>query len=289
MARRKTSKPNAPSPAGADHRKQNMTKVARVRDLLNDPQVKGQVEQALPRWMDVNRFTRITMTSLQLQPKLLDCEPISLVSAVMQLAQLGLEPDNMLGHAHLVPFRDSSVTPQVMRVQIILGYRGIIRLARNSDEIEAIEARAVFQNDTWSYRYGDRGTRSLSHRPTEKNPGKLRASYAICRFKGGGEVWEVCLPRHIARARGASASAENSGSPWNLHEEEMWRKTAVRRLEPFLPLTAEARRAFAMDAAGEHGEVQFLDLDVGIAAQNDTESGLDALASEAERGRGKSA
>jgi recombination protein RecT len=248
-------------------------KVGKVRDLLN--RAMPQIELALPRWMDGDRFARITMTSLQLTPKLLDCEPVSLISAVMQCAQLGLEPDNVLGHAYLVPFKN--------KVQIIVGYRGIMRLARNSEDVASIEARAVYEKDSFDYKYGDSGRRMLSHVPSEEaNTGALRAAYAICRFKGGGEVWEVVLPRHITKVKRSSASSGRSDSPWRLHEEEMWRKTAVRRLEPFLPLDANARRAFAVDEAGERGASQYLDLDITPDAGADNDDGLDALASASE-------
>jgi len=258
-------------------RTQMQEKVAKVRDLLN--RAKSQIELALPRHMDADRLTRITMTSLQLTPKLLDCEPVSLISAVMQCAQLGLEPDNVLGHAYLVPFKRSGV----QRVQIIVGYRGIMKLARNSEDVDSIEARSVYEEDDFDYKYGDSQRRMLSHVPSEvENPGALRAAYAICRFKGGGEVWEVVLPRHITKVKKSSASSSRGDSPWKLHEEEMWRKTAVRRLEPFLPLGVEAKRAFAMDEAGERGASQYLDLDLDAGEDDDAEGGLDALASASE-------
>jgi len=243
--------------------------------MLTDPKVQEQIRLALPKYMDGDRLTRITMTTLQMNPKLLDCDPVSLVSAVMQCAQLGLEPDSMLGHAYLVPFKN--------KVQIILGYRGIMRLARNSDHVVSIEAREVYSEDTFTYQYGDDGARYLRHTPYEgPDPGKLRASYAIARFKGGGEVWEVVLPRHIKKAKQSARGAGKSDSPWKLHEGEMWRKTAVRRLEPFLPLDPIARQAFAIDEAGERGAVQFLDLDVPEDGEGDEPSDLDALASDSE-------
>lgn len=250
-------------------------KVASVRDLLN--RAKPQIADALPKWMDADRFARVTMTSIQLTPKLLDCDPVSLISAVMQCAQLGLETDNLLGHAYLVPFKG--------KVQIIVGYRGIMRLARNSDQVESIEARAVYDDDKFDFQYGDGKARFLHHVPSEAaKSSKLRAAYAIARFKGGGEVWEVILPRDIAKAKRSSQASSRSDSPWKLHEEQMWRKTAVRRLEPFLPLDATARRAFAVDEAGERGTVQYLDLDVPADADSEHESGLDALASATDGG-----
>jgi len=255
-------------------RNETQGKVRRVRDMLTNPQVQEQIRLALPKYMDGDRLTRITMTTLQMNPKLLDCDPVSLVSAVMQCAQLGLEPDSMLGHAYLVPFKN--------KVQIILGYRGIMRLARNSDHVVAIEAREVYEKDAFTFKYGDGASRFLHHQPSElPDPGKLRAAYAIARFKGGGEVWEIVLPRHIKKAKLSARGAGKSDSPWKAHEGEMWRKTAVRRLEPFLPLDAVARQAFAIDEAGERGGVQFLDLDVP-EEDGDERSDLDVLASESE-------
>ena len=254
-------------------RNETQEKVRRVRDMLTHPNVQAQIKLALPRHMDGDRLTRIAMTTLQMNPKLLDCDATSLISAVMQCAQLGLEPDNMLGHAYLVPFKQ--------KVQIILGYRGIMRLARNSEHVVSIEAREVYTEDAFSFQYGDDKARFLHHKPCESpDAGKLRAAYAIARFKDGGEVWEVVLPRHIKKAKLSARGASKSDSPWRLHEGEMWRKTAVRRLEPFLPLDATGRQAFAMDEAGERGDVQYIDLDV--PEEGEEQSDLDALASDSE-------
>lgn len=259
-------------------RNETQGKIVKVRDMLTHPRVQEQIRLALPKYMDGDRLTRITMTTLQMNPKLLDCSPVSLISAVMQCAQLGMEPDSMLGHAYLVPFKG--------KVQIILGYRGIMRLARNSGDVVAIEAREVYAEDAFSFKYGDDASRYLHHQPSEApDPGKLRAAYAIVRFKNGGEVWEVVLPRHIKKAKQSARGAGKSDSPWKVHEGEMWRKTAVRRLEPFLPLDAVARRAFAIDEAGERGAAQFLDLDMpGEDDSDDGQSDLDALADQSDDG-----
>ena len=70
-------------------------KAATVRSLLEKS--RGQIALALPKHMNADRMLRIAMTSIQRNPALLDCEPISLVGAVIQSSQLGLEPDGVLG------------------------------------------------------------------------------------------------------------------------------------------------------------------------------------------------
>ena len=65
------------------------------------------------------------------------CDVASLVGAIGQCAQMGLEPNTILGHAYLVPFNTkrkdaSGVERWVNSVQVIIGYKGLIDLARRS-------------------------------------------------------------------------------------------------------------------------------------------------------------
>lgn len=262
-------------------RNQTQEKIARIRDLFR--RAEPQIAAALPRQLDSERFLRILMTSVQLTPKLLDAKPVSLLAAAMQAAQLGLEPDPRLGLVYLLPFGET--------VQVLLGYRGIITLARNSDQIATIEARAVYEHDVFEWEYGL--TQRLRHVPSEQqNPGKLRAAYALVRFKGTSEaLFNVVLPRDVEAARKFSRRGAGPDSPWVLHRAAMWAKTAVRRMEPFLPLTAQARYAFALDDQAERGESQVfdagaLDLTAFVDEEEQAEdSTLDALAKSLENGQ----
>lgn len=48
----------------------------------------------------------------------------------------------------------------------------------------------------------------------------------------------------------SSQSANSDYSPWKTHEEEMWRKTAIRAIAALLPLSPELRDAVASDEGG---------------------------------------
>ena len=161
----------------------------------------------------------------------------------MQCAQLGIEPGGALGHAYLLPFenRRSGKT----EVQFILGYKGMIDLARRSGQIVSIEARAVYERDTFSVRFGL--DPDLQHEPAweEDDRGELRAVYAVAKLQGGGVQFEVMGRKEIERIRNESQgykTAERYGkgnSPWHTHFDEMGRKTVLRRLFKYLPVSIE--------------------------------------------------
>src|ERR1700751_4253441 len=66
-----------------------------------------QFQLALPKHITPQRMLRVAMTAIQNTPKLLDCDRHSLYAAIMKAAQLGLEPDGILGQAYLIPFDKS--------------------------------------------------------------------------------------------------------------------------------------------------------------------------------------
>src|SRR5215208_6895207 len=102
-----------------------------VKGLLE--KMKGQLLAALPKHITPDRMARIALTEMRKIPKLAECDPLSFCSAIMACAQLGLEPNAALGNIYLLPFRNNA--KGVMDVQVILGYRGMIELARRSGQI----------------------------------------------------------------------------------------------------------------------------------------------------------
>ena len=64
----------------------------------------GEIAKALPKHFQSERFTRLALTAFRQSPELQKCSPISIIAALMESAQLGLEPNTSLGHAYLIPF-----------------------------------------------------------------------------------------------------------------------------------------------------------------------------------------
>lgn len=205
--------------------------------------LRGVVTKHLP----ADRLVRVALAAWSTNPKLKACDRNSFLLALLRAGQLGLDPSGALGQAYLVPYGN--------KCQLIIGYRGLIALARRSGEIETIEAHVVFQGDRFAYRLGL--SPLLEHEPDRTgSSGRGRddvvAAYAIARFKGGGYQIEVMFQQDIVKIMENTQSRGRSG-PWRDHYPEMARKTAVRRLAKFLPLNAELAAAIEYDDEAEYG------------------------------------
>ena len=225
-------------------------KINTIKGLLD--RYAGEFKKALPKHVTVDRFMRVAFMAVRNNPALLDCTPESLISACMTAAQLGLEPDGILGHAYLVPFKNSRFNRTDAQFQV--GYKGLIALARRSGEVRSIAAHVVCEQDYFDYAYGLE--EKLEHKPAIGERGKPIAAYAVAIFKDGGHAFEVMSEADIEKIRHKSKAGDKDGKPigiWAEHTGEMWRKTVIRRLAKYLPLSVEFQRAAAMDEAIDLG------------------------------------
>lgn len=223
----------------------NRDKVRTIAAAIKE-QKKNYV-QVLPKHMDVERFSRVVIAAVAKTPQLLQCTPESVLTAVAQAASLGLEPTGVLGSAYLVPYRTKVGDAYKTVCQLIIGYRGLIDLARRSGQIESIEAHVVREGDTFEVEYGLNP--KLVHKPNwENTDGELRFVYAVARLKGGAVQYEVMSKAQIDKVRDSSKAGKSG--PWVDHYEEMARKTVVRRLAKYLPLSVEFHDAIAAEEGG---------------------------------------
>jgi recombination protein RecT len=238
------------------------TKAEKPKDLahlLATPGVQAQLKAALPRHMTAERMARIATTEMRKVPKLGQCDPMSFLGAVIQCAQLGLEPGNALGHAYILPFdKREKVGGQWKTVrteaQVIIGYRGMIDLARRSGQIVSIDARAVYEGDKFECLLGLDAR--IEHVPDWQNanradPSKLRFVYAVAKLKDGGVQFDVMSRAEVEGIRARSKSADNG--PWVTDFAAMAVKTVVRRLFKFLPVSIEIQHAVGLDEMAEAG------------------------------------
>lgn len=180
--------------------------------------------------LDAERFTRVALTVIRQNPALQRCRPESLLGALMTSAQLGLEP-GPLGEAYLVPFGD--------QVTFIPGYRGLIKLAWQSGQLRHISAHIVYTNDTFDYALGLEPT--LLHRPARGDRGDAIYAYAVAQLLNGGTEFVVLTIGEVEALRARSRAAQKG--PWVTDWDAMARKTAVRQLIRWLPLSTVVHRA----------------------------------------------
>lgn len=223
---------------------------------------KATLAAVLPRHVSPDRMLKIALGALRTTPKLMGCTVETLMGAVVQCSQLGLEPNTPLGHAYLIPFENRA--KGVTEVQIVLGYKGLIDLARRSGQIVSIAAHEVCKNDHFDYVYGL--DERLEHRPAMGNRGDIIAFYAVAKLVGGGHAFEVMSNEQVLDIRDASQGwktavkfKKTDSTPWGAHYAEMGRKTVLRRLVKYLPVSIELASAGAIDDLGAAGRSQALD------------------------------
>lgn len=209
----------------------------------------GAIAQALPRGMDPDRMGRTALIAVKRNPRLLECDSESFMQSCLEASALGLEVDGVQGHAFLVPYYDKKSGKY--RAQMQVGYKGQLELARRSGQISTIDARVVYEGDAFEYRFGLDPT--VSHVPCGVvDPEKLKAAYAVCKLKDGSVQFDVMLKVEIERIKSRSKTSDSG--PWVTDTAEMWRKTVLRRLSKFLPLSAADQRILAANDMREAGE-----------------------------------
>lgn len=214
-----------------------------------------QIRAALPRHITPERMTRIVMTEVRKNPKLAECDKASFFGAVIQCAQMGLEPGTGLGHAYLLPFSNKGQ----MEVQLIVGYQGMIDLAERSGKV-TIDAHVIYEKDEFEFTLGVEPT--IKHVPYfgSGDRGEVKGAYAVARYADGRFKFRVLSRSDIDAARNASKSGKSNYSPWATHYDEMARKTAIRRLFKMLPKSPESVLASAerIESKAEANESQEL-------------------------------
>jgi recombination protein RecT len=210
------------------------------------------IKKALPAVITPERFTRMALTAINVNPALAECTPKSFMAALMTAAQLGLEPNTPLGQAYLIPFNNnrkdhrSGQWVKVKEVQFQLGYKGLIELAHRSGQFQVIQAHAVYENDRFEYALGL--DPKLVHVPTMENRGRAVAFYAMYKLTNGGFGFEVMSAADVAAHRAKFSQASNKGkSPWDDNFDEMAKKTVLKKTLKYAPISVEFVRDLGQD------------------------------------------
>lgn len=212
-----------------------------------------KIEAVMPKHLSSERLYQLTLSTINHEPKLGQCDIATLLGCVMKCSALGLEPSAVdgLGRAYILPYRNGK--RGTMEATFILGYKGMIDLARRSGQIESIAARAVYEGDVFEYEFGLNETCRHVPQAIERTPDKLTHVYMVCRFKDGGYYMDVMTKAEVDTIR--KRSKAGTSGPWVTDYEAMAKKTVVRRAFPYLPVSIEAQSAAAADetAGGYEG------------------------------------
>lgn len=252
-----TNTSNAITAAAGNTAVTNKKKATTIKDFVK--LYEGEIARALPTVITSERFSRMVLTAITQTPKLAECTPQSFVGSMLTAAQLGLEPNTPLGQAYLIPFRNKGV----MCCQFQLGYKGLIDLVHRSGEVKSIEARVVYENDTFEYQLGLEP--KLLHKPAASDRGNAIWYYAIYHLINGGYAFEVMSKEDVEKHARKYSKSFGAG-PWQTEFDEMAKKTVLKKLLKYAPLKTEFVRGVTADE--KVNTVDFADNEINIIPED---------------------
>jgi len=211
------------------------------------------IKNILPGHVKPERFLRNFAIAINQHPKLLNCDPVAVFNEVSKAAALGLYMDPQLGEAYLITgFSNGRAEPQLR-----LGYRGLIKLARQSGEIKSIYAHEVHEKDVCRITLGDE--KSIYHEPSlmAADRGPIVMYYAVVKYLNGETDFEPMTMAQIHGIRDRSdgwrafKNGKIKSTPWGTDEGEMAKKTVLRRLLKRVPASPELADAIAIEDRAE--------------------------------------
>jgi recombination protein RecT len=207
---------------------------------------KAEIAKVLPRHVTVDRLIGVMSFMIKSNADIANASVNSLIAAVIQTCQLGLEPGS-LGHVYYVPFNNRKPDGTVVKeIQFILGYKGIVELLNNAGKAVLLSTECVYSNDNFRYALGLNSI--LEHQPCYSDRGEFVGVYAIAKNLVANEKVFVYLSKEeVMKVMKSSKASGSKYSPWNTWFEEMAKKTAVRRLCKLLPLSVQEQRKIATD------------------------------------------
>jgi recombination protein RecT len=188
---------------------------------------------------DYNREINFAIQAIRGNDKLQKCDEQSIKNAIVNIALCGATLNPALQQAYLVPRKGKCC--------LDLSYRGLCKIAVESDSVYDIDAVAVFEGDEFYYEMGLNPV--LVHKPqmhSDDKDKKVVAVYAIATLHHNIKKFVVLDKEKIDRARKSS----QYDVVWNAHYDEMAKKTAVKLLYKLLPQTE--RMSTAVSVINEH-------------------------------------
>lgn len=242
-----------------------------VKDLIEIRM--PEIQKVLPSVISPQQFLRLTLNAIQSTPHLMECTMQSFYGAVMQCAQLGLKP-NVNGEAYLIPFKNNK-KGGVYECQFIVGYKGLMLLARRSGEVANIDAQTVYENDEFELSYGF--DPMLVHKPYLKGDrGKPVGFYATVMLKDGGKSAHY-MTVEDAQKYGNRYSKAYNNSPWMTDFEAMAKKSCLRQVLKYAPMSTDVDGAIRTDEKVLKFE-ENKELDGGIIGIEDDEPTAEEIA-----------
>lgn len=215
-----------------------------------------EIKKAVASTMTPERFSRIALSLYNGNPAFWEADTTTFLSALMQSAQCGLEPNTVLGEAYLIAYKNNK--QGLTEVNFQVGYKGILKMAFNTGDYEAIYAHEVRKGDEFNYGYGLNKT--LTHKPADIPSEEVTHYYAVYKLKNGGSDFVVWSKERVEKhARDFSKNYTyqgkvNQNSVWAKNFDSMAKKTVLIDVLKYAPKSVEMVKALDLDYKAEAKE-----------------------------------
>lgn len=212
-----------------------------------------EIKKAVSKQMDPDRFARIALSLYNSNHEFWEADTTTFLNALMQSAQCGLEPNTVLGEAYIIPYKNKKLGKVEVNFQV--GYKGILKMAFNTGEYEAIYAHEIRKGDEFKYCYGL--NKNLIHVPKDIPSEEITHYYGVYKLKNGGFDFVVWSKERVEQhARDFSKNyiyngAINKNSVWYKNFDSMAKKTVLIDLLRFAPKSVEMAKALDLDYKSE--------------------------------------
>lgn len=199
---------------------------------------------------EAERFIQEAFSALNANQYLRQCTPSSLFGALYFAAQIGLPVGGPMQQFHLTPRHvwNAGIGAKEWQVVPVVGYNGLITLAMNSGEYDAVEGKLVYTNDDFVAPWDDETGTHFTLKPAPlAERGEIRGVIGRALVKDAQRSLVEYLDIETIRETMRPTNWEKT--PWKTHEDQMVKKTGIRRVSKY---TAKSRAswkfALALDA-----------------------------------------
>lgn len=157
-------------------------------------------------------------------PALQKCQMTSIIDSVVNASRVNITLNPALRLAYLIPRRDIAV--------LEISYMGYITILKRGGGVKYIDAFIVYADEDFRF---EPTTGKLYHTPTfalteqEQKSRKIIGCYSRATLPSNDVVFNYMPIWEINKIRGFSQNKDEKWSTWNMWEEEMIKKTAIKR------------------------------------------------------------
>lgn len=213
--------------------------------------VSPTLEVLLPPGVSAPRFVQMVVNATLKEPALLECTSDSVIFSCLQAAELGLELGGGMQESYAIPWKDKHRTDGKKVCQLLIGYRGWLKLVRQSGEVASVQAQCVYPGDLFEVNLAEN---AILHRPgmgvsNRRRPEDVLCAYVVFKFKNGEKQVDMMTREEIEDIRKRSKSPDSG--PWVTDWSRMAMKTVIRRAVHLMPTSALPARVRELAAGDE--------------------------------------